>query len=232
MTDFHQGSFTLPGEAGYEALTLELAQKWGADVERDSDGTRLSPEILNAGYQVYSTLCVIREHNAFLEAHPHAQQQVFLGSQPVTAMGSEADIPLLDGYFREQFELNTDALRYWQVYDRTTNAEVPRERWRFIAPGSVRVQGCEPFHSYTASFLCWRVWEEINMYNHTTNHWQSPHLHQLDPRNPEAWEYLLGWLDRWLDDHPHTDVVRFTSLFYNFALTWGESGLNRVRFND
>jgi hypothetical protein len=39
------GSFTLPGEAGYEALTLRLAKKWGADTIRDSDGTQLSPEI-------------------------------------------------------------------------------------------------------------------------------------------------------------------------------------------
>ena len=37
------GDFTLPGEAGYEELTLRLAKKWGADVVRDSDGTQLSP---------------------------------------------------------------------------------------------------------------------------------------------------------------------------------------------
>ena len=34
-----KGSFTLPGEAGYEELTLKLAERWGADVIRDSDGT-------------------------------------------------------------------------------------------------------------------------------------------------------------------------------------------------
>lgn len=27
-----KGSFTLPGEAGYEELTLKMAEKWGADV--------------------------------------------------------------------------------------------------------------------------------------------------------------------------------------------------------
>ena len=32
-----KGGFTLPGEAGYEALTLKMADKWGADVIRDSD---------------------------------------------------------------------------------------------------------------------------------------------------------------------------------------------------
>ena len=40
MTELeNKGGFTLPGEAGYEKLTLELAKKWGADVIRDSDGT-------------------------------------------------------------------------------------------------------------------------------------------------------------------------------------------------
>ena len=57
-----KGSFTLPGEAGCEALTLELADQWGADVIRDSDGTRLSDEIVNAGYGIYSTICIIRDH--------------------------------------------------------------------------------------------------------------------------------------------------------------------------
>ena len=41
-----KGGFTLPGESGYEKLTLEMAEKWGADVIRDSDGTELSPEFI------------------------------------------------------------------------------------------------------------------------------------------------------------------------------------------
>ena len=49
---YRQGGFTLPGEAGYEKLTLEMAEKWGADVIRDSDGTKLSPEITAAGYRI------------------------------------------------------------------------------------------------------------------------------------------------------------------------------------
>ena len=47
-----KGSFTLPGEAGYEELTLKLAERWGADVIRDSDGTELSEEITGAGYGI------------------------------------------------------------------------------------------------------------------------------------------------------------------------------------
>ena len=67
MSEKRKGSFTLPGESGYEKLTLELAEKWGADVIRDSDGTVLSDEILDAGYGIYSTICMIRDHNAWAE---------------------------------------------------------------------------------------------------------------------------------------------------------------------
>ena len=73
------GGVTIPGEAGYEALTLRVAEKWGADVIRDSDGTALSERLLDSDYKIYSTVCVIRGHNAWLKEHPHCLQQTFLG---------------------------------------------------------------------------------------------------------------------------------------------------------
>ena len=231
--EFDRGGFTLPGEAGYEDLTLELAEKWGADVIRDSDGTKLSPRIVEAGYRIYSTICVIREHNAFAEAHPDAQQQTFLISDAVLAEGEQVTIDPLAGYFDEQFQLNdsAEAIAYWQVWDRTAGEPVPRERWRY-ADGKITVTGCTPYHRYTASTLCWRIWEEINMYNHTTNHWTSEHLRQLDPRHPLAWEYLQGWLEEWCVANSQTDVVRLTSLFYNFVWIFGSDMRRRSRFVD
>lgn len=233
MNSYPKGDFTLPGEAGYEQLTLELAKKWGADVIRDSDGTQLSGEIVEAGYRIYSTICIIRQHNAFAAEHPDSQQQTFLMSKPVLAQGETVTIPLMDGYFTQQLELNDtpDALRYYQVYDRTAGCEVPRESWTYVG-GAVTVTGCIPWHQYTASFLCWRVWEEINMYNHTTNGWTSEHLRQLDPRHPEAWAYLQKWLDDWCVENPQTSVVRLTSLFYNFVWIWGSDMRNRNLFTD
>ena len=106
MQNFRKGGFTLPGEAGYEKLTLEMAERWGADVIRDSDGTKLSPEITDAGYRVYSTICIIREHNEFAESHPEAQQQTFLSSDPVLAVSETVEIRPMEGYFSEQFEIN------------------------------------------------------------------------------------------------------------------------------
>ena len=233
MANSRRGDFTLPGEAGYEQLTLRLAETWGADVIRDSDGTKLSPEIAQAGYRIYSTICIIREHNAFAEAHPETQQQSFLLSDAVTAEGDTVTIEPLKGYFTEQFQLNDspEAMEYWEVWDRTANERVPRERWTW-AEGKATVRGCTPWHRYTLSFLCWRIWEEINMYNHTTNHWTSAHLRQLDPRHPLAWEYLKDWLEKWCAENPQTDVVRLTSLFYNFVWIFGEDLRRRNRFTD
>ena len=233
MENKQRGGFTLPGESGYEKLTLELAEKWGADVIRDSDGTKLSPEITQAGYRIYSTICIIREHNAFALAHPDTQQQTFLCSDAALATEDTLVIDPLAGYFTEQFQLNDspEALAYWQVWDRTENALLPRESWTY-SQGRVTVRGCKPYHRYTVSFLCWRVWEEINMYNHTTNHWQSEHLRQLDPRHPLAWQFLTDWLEKWCADNPQTSVVRLTSLFYNFVWIFGSDMRRRTRFVD
>ena len=233
MDQFTQGGFTLPGEAGYESLTLQMAKYWGADVIRDSDGTRLSQDIVDAGYQIYSTICIIREHNEFAMQHPETQQQCFLSSDPVTAVSGTVTIDPLAGYFDEQFQLNdsADALPFWQVWDRTENRLIPRECWS-LDQGKVTVRGCTPWHRYTVSFLCWRIWEEINMYNHTTNHWTSEHLRQLDPRHPLAWEFLQNWLRSWCENNPDTDVVRLTSLFYNFVWIFGDNPRRRTRFTD
>ena len=233
MDLFTKGGFTLPGEAGYEKLTLEMAEKWGADVIRDSDGTKLSPEITAAGYRIYSTLCIIREHNEFARQHPDAQQQCFLSSDPVTATAGTLEIRPLEGYFEEQFQLNDspEAIPFWQVWDRTENRLLPSDAWRY-KNGVVTVTGCVPYHRYTASFLVWRIWEEINMYNHTTNHWTTAHLRQLDPRHPLAWEYLKNWLEKWCEANPQTNVVRLTSLFYNFVWIFGSDLRRRTRFVD
>ena len=233
MADYEHGGFTLPGEAGYESLTLEMARKWGADVIRDSDGTKLSPEITAAGYRIYSTICIIREHNAFAMAHPDAQQQSFLLSEARMAEVETLEIAPLEGYFEEQFQINDtpEAMAYWQVTDRTTGKHLSRDDWEW-ADGKVRVRHCVPFHRYTVSFLCWRIWEEINMHNHTTNHWTSEHLRQLDPRHPEAWAYLKNWLQNWCEANPQTNVIRLTSLFYNFVWIFGSDMRRRSRFVD
>lgn len=227
-------NFTLPGEAGYEALTLELAERWGADVIRDSDGTTLSADILNAGYGIYSTICVIREHNEWIKNHPHTRQQTFLCTSAKTAPGNSITINLMEDFFDQQFQINDtdEAMKYWQVYDRTTDTPVSNDQWRYDAEnGSVTLNAIQ-WRQYTVSFLAWRVWEEISMYNHVTNNWNKEHLMQLNPYYPEALAYLKQYMENWCAGHPQTTVVRFTSLFYNFAWIWGSDPRNRHLFTD
>ena len=235
MTEKMKGSFTLPGESGYEDLTLKMAKKWGADVIRDSDGTQLSPEILEAGYDIYSTVCIIRGHNDWIKKHPSNMQQSFLQSMPKIAEGDFLTIHLLDGYFAEQFDVNQskESVERWQVFDRTTNTEVPKRLWNYEKElDHVVIKTTEPFHEYTVNFLAYRKWEEINMYNHVTNNWTSEHLIPVDPRSKEAQDYLYQWMDKWCKDHPLTNVVRFTSMFYNFVWIWGADKKNRNLYTD
>lgn len=230
-----KGGFTLPGEAGYEALTLKMADKWGADVIRDSDGTVLSDDILNSGYGIYSTICIIRDHNEWAKAHPEQLQQTFLMTSGQVATTDVLEVEIMKEFFDEQFRVNdTEAtMKYWQVYDRTVNREVSRENWSYNKETQVvTLSGIEPFHTYTVSFLAYRIWEEISMYNHTTNHWEKEHLMQVDPRYPETREYLVDWMENWCKAHPDTTVVRFTSLFYNFVWIWGSDERNRNLFTD
>lgn len=235
-----KGGFTLPGESGYEALTLRMAEKWGADVIRDSDGTELSEDIIHAGYGIYSTVCVIREHNEWAKQNPDKLQQTFLCTEPLVAVPKKdgscsVTVGLMADFFEEQFRINDGAaaMKYWEVWDRTSNAAVDRKDWTYDSQaGTVTVTSALPWHKYTVSFLAYRIWEEISMYNHTTNHWDKEHLMQIDPRYPETQEYLLGWMKDWCESHPDTTVVRFTSLFYNFVWIWGSNERRRNLFTD
>jgi len=230
-----KGGFTLPGEEGYEQLTLKMAEKWGADVIRDSDGTSLSPEILKAGYGIYSTVCIIREHNEWAKENLELQQQTFLMTQPVVAAAKEIKISVMADFFAEQFAVNCtkEAMEYWQVYDRTTNQVVNANNWEYLSnTQEVHIKNAQCFHSYTVSFLTYRIWEEISMYNHVTNHWNKEHLMQLDPRYPKVQDYMKNWMKTWCEKHPDTTVVRFTSLFYNFVWIWGSSEGNRSLYTD
>lgn len=219
------GDFTLPGEAGYEQLTLRLAKKWGADTIRDSDGTQLSPEIVQSGYAIYSTICLVRSVQPWARVHRDKLQQNFLMSFPVVAAKARTTITLLAGYYTEQFAVNfgDSPKRWWQVFDRTTGKEVAKTKWSVNAKqGTVTIDGTVPGHQYTVNFLAFRIWEEISMYNHLTNNWgDREHLAAVDPMQPETQKVLLEFLEKWLREHPDTKVVRFTSMFYNFSWFWG-----------
>lgn len=229
------GSFTLPGESGYEKLTLDMAARWGADVIRDSDGTKLSDEITSAGYGIYSTICIIRDHNEWAKKNLDKLQQTFLCTEPKMATEEPLTIDLLEDFFDEQFKINDGlrAFKYWEVYDRTEDRLLSEDEWTYEkGQGTVTLMDSTPWHEYTVSFLAYRIWEEISMYNHTTNNWNKEHLMQIDPIYKETREYLKNWLENWCIEHPQTTVVRFTSMFYNFVWIWGSDARNRHLFSD
>lgn len=236
MGEIVRDSFTLPGESGYEDLTLKMAKKWGADVIRDSDGTQLSDEITNSGYGIYSTICLIRSDHAWAKQNMDKLQQNFLMSFPVMAESDTVTINPLKGYFTEQFTIDkhADAKEFWQVFDRTTQKEVPLSDWNFDAvSGLVTVKNTKKYHNYTVNFLAIRLWEEISMYNHITNDWgDKEHLMAVEPRYPETQANILKWLEDWCISHPATTVVRFTSMFYNFAWFWSDDKNCRDIYSD
>ena len=76
-----------------------MAEKWGADVIRDSDGTVLSDEITHAGYGIYSTICIIRDHNAWAKENQDKLQQTFLCTPPQVAESDTLTIGLMDSFW-------------------------------------------------------------------------------------------------------------------------------------
>ena len=105
MSENRKGSFTLPGESGYEKLTLELAENWGADVIRDSDGTELPMKswMRDMGFTPLSVL--IREHNEWAKKNHDKLQQCFLMTSPAVAAEGKLTIELMKDFFEEQFSV-------------------------------------------------------------------------------------------------------------------------------
>ena len=127
MAEIKKGSFTLPGEAGFESLTLKMAEKWGADVIRDSDGTKLSEDITKAGYGIYSTICVIRADNAWAKKNMDKLQQNFLMSEPVMAESDTVVISPLKGYLLSSLS-SISQRKHWNIGRFLTAPQVRRSR--------------------------------------------------------------------------------------------------------
>jgi len=226
------GSITLPAETGEEKMVVELARKWGADAIRDSDGTQLSPEMLEMGLDVYSTICLVRAEQTYPRKHMDQLPQKFLMSDPVTAMGRTVVIAPMSGFYRDKYVIDTkhSARRYWEVINRTTGEVVPATRWRFDPKaGSVTVRGATPFHVYSVNFLVFQIWDTTSMYNHLTNNWTRPHVISVDPYHKPCWKHLMAYYDGWLQTHARTNVVRLTTLAYHFAVDSDQNAVDKFR---
>lgn len=227
------GSFTMPTEKGMDIEAVRLAKIWGADAIRDSDGTELSPELIGLGFDVFSTLALIRADQAWAKAHPDHCQQKYLMSDPVTATGNEVEIEVLKGFSSEQYQPDTrhDPKEWWEVIDRSSGELIPLNRWDYDSKkGIVRVRGTVAFHRYTVNFLVYQIWETTSMYNHITNGWTGEHQMSMDPRHPETRAHMLELVDKFIDSKPGIGWVRFTSMFYQFPIVSDEK--YNTRFKD
>ena len=219
------GRLTLPTDADVVAETLRLKNLLGADALRDCDGTEMPKELLTDPAKKYATYYTTRKDNAWAEANPDEVQQEYLISDRHTARGTKLRIHLMDGFHTQQLKVNTldDPKRWWEVIDRTTGEVVPTDKWFFDEPtGEVEIETV-PYHEYTVSFLAFLIWDPVHMYNFLTNDWKdTPHQLTYDVRQPKTQAYVKEKLRRWCEANSHIDVVRFTTFFHQFTLTFDD----------
>ncbi|MGM9974496.1 MAG: 1,3-beta-galactosyl-N-acetylhexosamine phosphorylase [Clostridiaceae bacterium] len=225
------GRLTLPTDVDMVEETIDLKHLLGADALRDCDGTTMPEALLNESGKKYATYYTTRKDNLWASENPEEIQQEYLISDRVTAKTSKLRIKLMKGFHTEQLKVNTidDPKRWWEVIDRTTGEVVPVDKWSFDeATEEVEIEAIK-YHQYTVSFLAFLIWDPVHMYNFITNDWkETPHQLTYDVRQPKTQKYVKEKLRKWCEANPHIDVVRFTTFFHQFTLTFDE--LKREKF--
>lgn len=229
-----RGRVTIPTDLDVVPETLQLMKQWGADALRDCDGTAFPEELRAADAKIYATYYTTRKDNDWAKAHPEEIQQMYVMTGFHTAAQAPLSIPLMEGLYPDMLAVNDrdDPARWWEVMDRTGGTVVPPADWRYdSASGCVILPHPAPFHDYTVSFLLYILWDPVHMYNAVVNDWQGvePQL-TFDVRQPLSRAYSMERLRRFLEEHPHVDVVRFTTFFHPFTLLFDE--LAREKYVD
>lgn len=221
-----KGRVTLPAEEGLDDEIATIIDRWGADAVRDSDGTKLTPEVKNMANKVYSKYFFTRGDQEWAKANLDERQHFYLMSEPVTARANHVDISIMTGYFDQQVSPDTDhdIKEWWEVIDRTTGEVVSPKQWTYEQDTKVvTVLQANKWHIYTVSFLAYQLWDPVHMYNHVTNQWDTEHHIPYDPRYPKTRKHIINHLKKWLDEHEDTNVVRITTFFYNFTLVFNDA---------
>ena len=220
------GYVTIPTDVGIDKEMQEIIRRWGADAIRDCDGTKLSSDLKNLNLKMYSTYLPTRNDQEWAKSHMDQLQQLYVVSESHIALDSTISIDIMKGFYKDQFRPNTkdDIKKLWEVIDRTTGETVDPSDWDFdYKDETVIVRNAKSFHEYTVSFLVYQIWDPTQMYNHLTNDWgDKPHEMPYDGRHPETFEHMKNYLQKWIDENPEIDVVRFTTFFYHFTLIYNE----------
>ncbi|GKX31507.1 1,3-beta-galactosyl-N-acetylhexosamine phosphorylase [Vallitalea longa] len=222
-----KGRVTLPTDLDIIPQTLEVMERLGVDALRDCDGTEFPEELLNKGAKVYATYFTTRKDNKWAEENPDEVQQMYLVTNPETAIEDILEIELMKDFYKPQFKVNTmhDITKWWEVIDRTTGGIVPVSEWNYNENTGKVIINAKKFHEYTVSFLAFIMWDPVHMYNYLTNDWKDVE-HQLtyDVRQPKTKKYVKEKLAKWCEDNPNVDVVRFTTFFHQFTLNFNDEG--------
>ena len=217
------GRLTLPTDVDMVEETIYLKNLLGADALRDCDGTTMPEALLSQNAKIYATYYTTRKDNAWAEKNPEEIQQEYLITDYITAKGTSLSIELMKGFHTQQFKVNTidSPKRWWEVIDRTTGEVVPVDKWEYHEASDEVVIESIPYHQYTVSFLVFLIWDPVHMYNYITNDWKdAPHQLTYDVRQPKTQVYVKEKLKKWCEENPDIDVVRFTTFFHQFTLTF------------
>lgn len=221
----YYGRLTLPTDLDVIDETIALKESLGADAIRDCDGTQMPQELLDMDAKVYATYYTTRKDNEWALANPEEIQQEYLITDRYTAKQSSLTITLMKGFHTEQLKPNfiDDPKVWWEVIDRTTGEVVSPDCWEYDQDqGTVTIQTI-PYHVYTVSFLAFLIWDPVHMYNFITNDWKdAPHQLTYDVRQPKTQKYVKEKLKKFCENHPQVDVIRFTTFFHQFTLTFDE----------
>ncbi|MFR7592929.1 MAG: 1,3-beta-galactosyl-N-acetylhexosamine phosphorylase [Longibaculum sp.] len=219
------GRLTIPTDLDVIDQTIALKEKLGADAIRDCDGTQMPKEILDLDAKIYATYYTTRKDNDWALANPEEIQQEYLITDRYTARNSSLTITLMKGFHTEQLKPNfiDNPHEWWEVIDRTTGEVVPTDKWTYSEEdGTVTIETI-PYHVYTVSFLAFLIWDPVHMYNFITNDWKdAPHQLTFDVRQPKTQVFVKEKLKKFCEDNPHVDVIRFTTFFHQFTLTFDD----------
>lgn len=231
MKDKKRGRLTLPSEENFYDETLEMLDKLGADAIRDSDGTKLSEDIKDIeDVDIYTTFFTARDLNEFAEGNKFEWSRYYLLSDFTTAISEETEISFMEKYYSEQIEpdYDHDPKEWWEVIDRTTGEVVANDLWQVDRQNNIATIKTIPFHVYSVTFLAYGKWDPVQMYNYITNDWKNKEHHiPIDVRFDKSSTYMEERLEKWLQENPKTDVVRFTTFFYQFSLVFNEKALEK-----
>ncbi|MDO5026377.1 MAG: 1,3-beta-galactosyl-N-acetylhexosamine phosphorylase [Tissierellia bacterium] len=231
MTNTKKGRLTLPSEENFYEETLEMLERLGADAIRDSDGTKLPENLKDIdGVDTYTNFFTARDLNEFAQENKFEWSRFYLLSDFITATSDTLRINYIEHYYEEQIEadFDHDPKKWWEVIDRTSGKVLGSNEWEVDKEKNIVTIKSIPFHSYSVTFLAYGKWDPVQMYNYITNDWKNKDHHiPIDVRFDKSSKYMEERLEKWLKDNPKTDVVRFTTFFYQFSLVFNEKALEK-----